>query len=423
MNLDWHRLKAVVFESDDWGLCAWCPDEQAHRVLADTPAFRSETGRLYGRSTLESADDVRRLNDTLLAHRGGDGFPPVWQANTVMAAPDYAALHPPGFAAPELPTIPIPGAPGRWERPQLWEQVRAATESGVWWPELHGWTHVPAEAWLGALRRGDPDARRAFDQRSPVCAAVEASGEFAPAEPAAARGRALEQALARFEQVFGRPAGSLCPPDYRWDDTLEADAEARGLATFQGRAERADGFLPGARRLVRRFHGMRWSGRRFYLPARIAFEPRGKADAADRVGVARVHRAVRDAWRRGQPAIVSSHRMNYAHLDPAWSEAGRTALDDLLGRLTADGAIFLVDAEVRALEERGWSARPIGERGALVRFRGVPGEAFALPVPAGVGAAAVRDPSGRSGVEFAARKGEAEIRLNVGEYLVEWVRG
>ena len=59
MNLDWRRLKAVVLESDDWGLCAWSPDDQAVRVLADSPAYRSAPGRRYGASTLESADDVR----------------------------------------------------------------------------------------------------------------------------------------------------------------------------------------------------------------------------------------------------------------------------------------------------------------------------------------------------------------------------
>jgi hypothetical protein len=114
--------------------------------------------------------------------------------------------------------------------------------------------------------------------------------------------------------------------------------------------------------------------------------------------------------------------MNYAHLDPAWSEAGRAALDDLLGRLAADGAIFLVDAEVRALEERRWSARPVGVRGALVRYFGVPGESFPLPAPADAAAATVRDAAGRPGAEFAVRGGQAELRLNVGEYLVEWVR-
>src|SRR5262245_54807548 len=91
-GLDWRRLPAVVLESDDWGLCGWVPDEQAYRVMADTPAWRSPLGLAHGRSTLESAADVERLASTLLEFRGADGFPPVWQANTVVAAPDYARL-------------------------------------------------------------------------------------------------------------------------------------------------------------------------------------------------------------------------------------------------------------------------------------------------------------------------------------------
>ena len=38
MNLDWRHLKAVVLESDDWGLCAWVPDEPAFAALASTAA-------------------------------------------------------------------------------------------------------------------------------------------------------------------------------------------------------------------------------------------------------------------------------------------------------------------------------------------------------------------------------------------------
>src|SRR5262249_31408888 len=75
VNLDWARLKVVVLESDDWGFCAWVPDEHGHRVLADLPAWRSPAGRVYGRSTLESALDVERLASTLLEFRGADGLP------------------------------------------------------------------------------------------------------------------------------------------------------------------------------------------------------------------------------------------------------------------------------------------------------------------------------------------------------------
>jgi hypothetical protein len=49
--------------------------------------------------------------------------------------------------------------------------------------------------------------------------------------------------------------------------------------------------------------------------------------------------------------VICSHRFNYAHLDPAWSEGSRGALRDLLGRLSDDGAVFLTDARVRDLAQ------------------------------------------------------------------------
>jgi hypothetical protein len=352
-TVDWRHLRAVVLESDDWGLCAWVPDDEAHRALADSAAFRSPAGRVYGRSTLERADDVARLVALLMEFRGGDDEPPVWQANTVMATPDYARLPPPAFAADPLPLLRYPEFPSRWARPGLWEAVERGRAAGVWWPELHGLVHLPQAAWLASLRAGADDAVRAHAHQCFVCQAVEAAAEYDPREPETLRSRALAQGVEWFRERFGRLPGSLCAPDYRWDERLEADAESLGLATLQGHAEQMGRPFRRARHVLARLRWRRGRGRRFYLPARIAFEPRGDAAPGSRLGAAAAHRAARAAWSRGQPAVVSSHRLNYAHLDPAWAEAGRAALRDLLARLTGDGARFLTDIQVRALEWAG----------------------------------------------------------------------
>lgn len=424
MNLDWHRLRAVVLESDDWGLCAWVPDDQAHRVLAGQPAFRSEAGQRYGRSTLESATDVERLVSTLLEFRGGDGMPPVWQANTVLAAPDWPRLVPPLFDVPALPLAGLGEYAGRWERPGLLETVRRAIEQGVWWPELHGLHHLPAAAWLAALRRGAHDARLAHEQQSPICTAVESGGEYDGGEPRERRAHDLREAVGRFERAFGRRPASFCPPDYRFDDWLETEAESLGLATLQGKPEQAGSGLVALRRRLLQLHFPHFAGARFYLPPRIAFEPRGESSPSGRVGADAALRAVRDAWRRSQPAVISTHRLNFAHLDEAWSEAGRAALRDLLGRLAADGAVFLVDTEVRELAERGWSLRPLGRRGVLLRHYGVPREPLRFAAPAGAAAAVLHAPGvGREAPdgEVKVAAGTAEARVHLGEHVIEWV--
>ncbi len=420
MNLDWQRLKALVIESDDWGLTAWSPDEQAWRVLADTPAFRTEAGRRYGGSTLESAEDVRQLAATLLEFRGGDGFPPVWQANTVMAAPQFDRLRPPMFELAELPLVEPHEASPRWARPGLCEALRDASDQGLWWPELHGLHHLPEQAWITALRRGAADARRAHEQSSAVCEAVEASGEYDPSEPRDLRRRNLERAVERFIARYGRPPGSFCAPDYRWDSALEEDAHARGVSTFQGIGEQVGHRLAKLRRLVLRYQWPHRNGGTFYLPPRIAFEPSAIPPSGMAVACETVRRAVRDAWHRGQPAILSTHRLNYAHLRHEHAEAGRAALRDLLKRLVEDGAVFLVDAEVRQLEDDGWSVRRFGPKAALVRYYGVPREPIRFDAPAGVTTAALREGRAAGESDVRIEDGRVTARLNVGEYLIEW---
>lgn len=422
MNLDWHRLKAVVLESDDWGLCAWVPDDRAHRALANLPAFRSDAGLRYGRSTLESAADVRAIADLLLEYRSGDGLPPVWQANTIVANPDYEALHPPLFEVEELPLKIQPELPSRWARPGLWDAVHQATAEGVWWAELHGLHHLPERAWLTALRRGQDDARRAHEQQSPIGQAVEASGEYDAREPRELRARDLRRAVAAFRELFGRLPTSFCPPDYRFDDWLEQEAESLGLTTWQGKAEQAGHALPPLRR---RWLGLRFphhEGARFHLPPRIAFEPSGDAAAPGRSGAEAALRAVHDAWGKGQPAVLSTHRMNYAHLDAAWSQAGLAALRALVEKLCAEGAVFLTDHEVRQLVERAWSVRELGARGVLLRHYGVPREPLRMAVPDGVHGARLIGPHDDPKAELDVRAGELVARVNVGEYVLEWAR-
>ncbi len=418
MTLDWTPLRAVVIQSDDWGLCAWSPDDEARRALADTPAFRSPAGLAYGGSTLESAADVRGLAGVLEGLRGGDGNAPVLQANTIVAAPDYDALRAAALPIGPLPLREPPELPSRWARPGLWDELRRAVAGGVWWPELHGLHHLPETAWLAALRRGDDDARRALAHQSPVCAAVEAGGEYDPAEPWEVRDRNLTLAAGAFERRFGRPPASLCPPDYRWDDRLEDRAAALGIAALQGKSEQHGA---PARRLRRLWHRRRWPRRRgglLHLPPRIAFEPRL---GAPRTGAAAARRAARAAGGRGQPAVLSTHRVNYAHLDADVSSGGRAALGELLAGLCEDGAVFVTDAEIAQLVARGWSRRDVGDRETLLRYHGRPGEPVRLGLPAGASAARIADSrDGEARLEVDGR--EAEARVNVGCHRIEWSR-
>ena len=120
------------------------------------------------------------------------------------------------------------------------------------------------------------------------------------------------------------------------------------------------------------------------------------------------------------PAVVSSHRLNYAHLHPERSEAGRAALRELLRRLVEDGATFVTDAEVRALEDRAWSIRDVNPRASILRYYGVPGDPVRLPAPPQATRAAIEGHRTDGASALTVTDSRLEAKLNVGEYRIDW---
>ncbi len=66
--------------------------------------------------------------------------------------------------------------------------------------------------------------------------------------------------------------------------------------------------------------------------------------------------------------------------------------------------------------------RPVGVKGALVRFYGVPLEPVSFAAPAGVAGVAVRD-GGRGVASLGLDGDRVTARFQVGEHLLEWARG
>ena len=75
--------------------------------------------------------------------------------------------------------------------------------------------------------------------------------------------------------------------------------------------------------------------------------------------ISNVHTIEYVSIERNNCAVISTHRVNYAHLDEEWCARGRVELGALLARLAADRAVFVTDLELRDLTVRGFSVRPV----------------------------------------------------------------
>ncbi len=384
--VDWRALRAVAFESDDWGLAGFVPSAAAWDGLRREDLAPGNFPAVYWNSTLEDSAMVADLAAVLVAHRGRDGRPAVLQHNYVLSSLAWADGRWRRYDLPELPRA--------YPRPGLWSAVATAREAGVWQPELHAaWHYDPARR--REATAADATVREAAARGIMLFPGSEAARELGPWRSRSELAAELDTSLAVFGHVFGGPPGSLIAPDYTWDERAETLWSARRLTVIQAKREQRDpGLPPGLPGRGLKFLRRQWSRvahqDRCYLERNCRLEPVQSPDPAAVVAdcVART----REAWRRGEPAIVETHRVNFAHTEPAVTALGRASLASYLDNLGTE-ALFLTDVEIAGLFRHGTAARSVG--GQVAARNGSHARRL-LPVPTGAG-------SGRpTGVEAAA---------------------
>jgi hypothetical protein len=137
--------------------------------------------------------------------------------------------------------------------------------------------------------------------------------------------------------------------------------ESRNLRVIQGKREQVNpAWGVGKSGRVRKFVMRQWA--RLRHPGRIYLERNCRLEPVQALDPEAVVRAcveeTRRAWTAGQPAIVESHRINFAHTDPGLVAVGLDALDRYLGEISGNSTetpVFLTDHELAQLFTRGTS--------------------------------------------------------------------
>mgnify|MGYP001812956162 CR=1 FL=1 len=358
-TVDWTAQRAVVLESDDWGLAGFVPGADAWAGIDRDALAPGRFPAVYWGSTLEDSAAVAGLAAVLQGVCGRDGRPAVLQPNYVTGSLAWEGGEWVEYGLPEFPLA--------YPRPGLAEAAAAAVGAGVWHPEWHAaWHYDPALRRERALTTAA--ARLATERGILLFPGSEEARELGSWRSLRELAGELDQALDRFAACFGRRPGSVVAPDYTWTARNESLWRSRGLRVIQAKREqRNPGLPPGAVGRVAKFLGRRWDKLthpdRTYLERNCRFEP---VQAADPGSVtARCGGEIRAAWVAGRPAIVETHRVNFAHTDTAVAARGTAELQRLLTDVAADGPVFLVDTEVAQIDRRGVSTRSVPGRVVL----------------------------------------------------------
>ena len=274
----------------------------------------------------------------------GGAEPAVMTAYALCANPDFTRIRAERRYACEA--LPATFARCAAEQPEAyvgaWELWSEGIEQGIFQPQFHGREHVNVALIEAKLARGDTDLDTNLQVESmagiqglPEMPGVGFTHAFGGDDPKHLEDqrRILLDGLERFEHVFGFRSLTFTPPAQKLHPGLVSVLRPAGLLTldrpFVERSER------GLRKWIPRLN--------FPTPPRatkpgtivrtVSFEP-GQGVYSDPVGHALAQIGL--AFRSGKPAIVSSHRANFAgHIEPGNRREGLRALRELLERVVA----------------------------------------------------------------------------------------
>ena len=330
--------KLVVLAVDDYGNVR---QDSAATKQRMSDAGLDMSGRFDGFDTVETRQDLEALFDVLSSVSDGQGRTAVVTPYTLCANLDFDAVNT-GEASYKYESLPQTFA--RLEDYQgqayrgAWDLWREGIRLGLLKPQFHGREHINIELLERKLRSGDKALTINLENHSMAALGVEPSmpgvgfthafGLWDRSELARHR-EIIADGLQLFERVFGFHSKTFTPPAQQLHPELYAYIETLGVRAI-------DKPLHCVRRLdqhesKREFNvlGPCVGNDHVSVVRNVVFEPTNDR-AFDAVKLALDQVAAAFRWRR--PAIISSHRVNFAgHIDPDNREFGLGALKRLLG--------------------------------------------------------------------------------------------
>jgi hypothetical protein len=336
------RRKIIVIESDDWGSVRMPSINTFNKLIAaGLDLTEMDSSRYNLNDTLESAEDLTALFETLSKHEDSKGRIAVITPVTITANPDFKKIKEHQFKEFffEPFTATLESYYGNNGVYDLWKE---GIRNKIFLPQFHGREHLNVMEWLRALQAGDAETMLAFDNRcwgfnnknmSGSSISYQAAFDLYNVEDLSVQAEAIKEGLDLFEQLFGYRATYFVPPNGPFNNSLQKIAADGGIKFMY--ADRIQKEPQGAGKTKKRIHwlGLKNQYGQLYITRNCFFEP----GIRNKDWVSSCLSNIKTAFRWHKPAVISTHRVNYIgalHADNR--EHGLAQLDRLLSSITKE---------------------------------------------------------------------------------------
>lgn len=312
------RRKLVVIYVDDYGSIR-VRDKQAYNNLLKAGLAVDKTR--YGYDTLCTTEDLQMLFDVLTSVKDKNGHHAVFTPFANIANPDFEKIKESGFQQyyrePFTKTMERLGDAynGTYE---LWKQGIA---EGIFRPEYHGTEHISVWRFMKALQEGHKSTMLSFENES-------VASPFFPDEPKIDNATAvfdivkasdndslktdIKVGLDMFEELLGYRAVQFTPGAAIYSPLLHESLLQNGIKSIH--VQRYKAYPLGEGKFVKSFlyTGKKNEVGQHYIVRNCVFEPFLDDRTHNLNAVNNCLLNIEAAFRMHAPAMVSTHRVNFA---------------------------------------------------------------------------------------------------------------
>ena len=307
------RRKIVVIECDDWGGIRM-PSKSVYETLTERGLKIDGWFNLY--DTIETQQDLEKLFDSLVLFKDQSRNPAVITPVTNVANPDFEKIRASGFSQYhyELFTETLKRYYQHNDVFGLWKEGITA---GIFKPEFHGREHIAVQFWLKKLQAGDPFLMTAFNNgfafldRPGVPEPVRGFGTvffFDNEEQKPFLINSIEEGVFHFTELFGYKPGVFVPGNGLFHQDFVPTVAKTGIQFLNVNHKSPYPIAGGNIKYRHYVTGLKDPSGITYYIRNCAFEPA----SPNYKGIGHTLRQIEAAFRWWKPAIISTHRVNFA---------------------------------------------------------------------------------------------------------------
>ena len=314
--LGWRiNRRIIVFESDDWGSIRMPSRRIYEKLLKAGLNLNGGDGLRYSLyDAIESSSDLELLFELLYTFRDINNIPVVFTANSVVANPDFNRIKEVDFQ--HYYYEPFTETLKKYSRSEatfkLWKE---GISNRIFVPQFHGREHLNVPVWMRALRANDIETHMAFNEgiwsfipQRRLLKGLEYEAAFQLDEPDDLEiyKEIIVDGLKLFAGLFGYKAKYFVPPNGRINNNLNLTCYNEGIRYRSASEIQHEALGHGQTKKRRHWLGQNDNGLK-YIVRNCIFEP----SQPGKDWIDSCLNDIKIAFRLNNPAIISTHRVNY----------------------------------------------------------------------------------------------------------------